>query len=355
MDVKTDNFLDYFFLVTTTVAISLGSVGVFSELFLLLGLANALAALGCKLIQSGELQVPKNIPLYGVFLLILLIHTYFLKGNFTFFWLFLSGGLLWLQVYNFQPIFKRYFSSTLVILGLLMGTVYFYSLKTPINLPNLVSLFAATTNSIKHSNLGDLWAVVLTVIFYSFAKKRARFYVPLIILGGYFLTISLSRAALVSLTAGVFYIFHRSKDQKAVRKYLHFFLLAVAVLFVYAGISKTVLLSRPYFLQAIVGFAEYPLGTGLGNFTLVSNSSNYVHNIVLEVFSGMGIFSAVFIIWLYKTTSSILTGKNTNSEAGAVFLATLTNFCFSTTYIIPAFIWVWFISLALTQPKQTVF
>jgi len=346
------NALDYFFLISTSVFLALGSIGVFREVFLLLGMANAITALGYKLIQNGRIEIPRHFLLYTIFLLVLLIHTWLMEGNFMFFWLFLSGALFWIEVHNFQNLFLQYFIPTLIILGFLMGLTYFYSLSSPINLPNLVSLFSAPTNLIKHSDIGDLWAVVLTLIFYLLSKKRPYFYIPLIILGGYFLTISYSRSALVSLTIGILYIFQKSESQKKLKKILVFFLLGIGVLFIYAGMSKTVLLSRPYFLQAIVGVIQYPLGTGMGNFTHVSSGSNLVHNIILEVFSGMGIFSVVFIVWLYKVLRSLFTTRNTNIEATAIYLAVLTNFCFNTTYTIPTFVWLWFVSLGLTQGGQ---
>jgi hypothetical protein len=170
---------------------------------------------------------------------------------------------------------------------------------------------------------------------------------PLFVIGAYFLAISYSRSALLALAVGIFYIFQRSGSREKLKNILIISLLCITTLFIYAGLSKTVLFSRPYFWQAIVGFVRYPLGTGLGNFSVLNAGTNLVHDIVLEMFSGMGIFSVFFIVWLYKVLKILFTAHNINIEAAAVFLAIFIDFSFITTYTIPAFIWLWFMSLAL--------
>lgn len=347
MGVQSSHILDYFFLISTTILIALGSVGVFSMAFLYLGTINALCAIGYKLIQNGKLQIPDHFYLYSLFLIALLIHTWLLKGDYRFLALFLSGGLFWIQTYNFRNLFAKHLTPILVMLGILMGALYFYSLAFPVYLPNLVSLFVAPTSTIKHSDIGDLWAVVLTGLFYILSKKRSLLYAPLILFGGYFLIISYSRAALVSLTIGCVYIFQKSEKRRYLKHILIFLLICASMIFIYAGMSKTILLSRPYYFDAIKGLLKYPLGTGLGSFTLIGSGSNLAHNIILEVMSGMGIFSILFIVWLYKIVKTIFTSKHINLEAAAISLAILTNFCFNTTYTIPAFIWLWFISLGV--------
>jgi hypothetical protein len=339
--------LDYFFLISTTIFVALGSIGIFTELFLLLGTASFIIALGYKLLLKGGIEFPKNYIFYIIFLLTLLVHTYFYKGKFLFFWLFLSGGMLWLQVHNFKEIFSQYLTSILIILGALMGILYFYSLSNPIVLPNLVSLFARTTSLIKHSNIGDLWAIVLIPTFYILIKNKSKIYIPLIFIGIYFLTVSYSRAAIVSLFVGIIYLFKNDLSKKNFRKMLGVLFVVLIVLFMYFGLYKTTLLSRPYFLQAVVGLFKYPLGTGVGNFSLVSYDSNLTHNIFLEILSGMGAFSIFFFIWIYKILKSLFTDKNPNPQVAAILLAVLADFCFNTTYTIPGFIWIWFICLAL--------
>jgi hypothetical protein len=338
---------DYFFLIITAVLLALGSIGVFSEAFLFLGVVNAVIALGYKLSMNGKIGFPKNYFLYIVFLLTLLVHTYFAEGKFLFFWIFFSGGLLWLEVYNLKKIFSQYFTSMLIILGVLMGILYFYSLRNPIVLPNLVSLFAGTTNLIKHSNIGDLWAIVLIPILYKLIKNKSKIYIPLLLLGIYFLVVSYSRTAIVSLSVGIVCLFKNDIFKSEYRKASGILFVGIVILFIYFGLSKTTLLSRPYFLQAIMGLFKYPLGTGMGNFNLISHDSNLVHNIFLEILSGMGIFSIFFFAWIYKVLKRITISKQVDNVMVAIFLATLTDFCFNTTYTIPGFMWIWFVVLGL--------
>jgi hypothetical protein len=343
--------MDYFFLISAVVFLALGSIGIYGELFLLLGMVNAICALGYKIFQTGSLLIPKTFSLYSLFLFVLLIHTLVTDGNITFLWIFLSGGLVWLEVFNYKEIFSKYFTPILIILGILMGGFYFYSLSFPMGPSSLASLFSASTEIIKHSDIGDLWAVVLVGVFYLFSKKRQLLYLPLFLIGTYFLAISFSRSALLALAVGIFYIFEMSKSRKKLKNILIISLLCITGLFIYAGMSKTVLFSRPYFWQAITGFVRYPLGTGLGNFSVLNAGTNLVHDIFLEVFSGMGIFSVFFIYWLYRVLRNLFSARNISVEASAVFLAILVDFSFITTYTIPAFIWLWFISLGLMQKE----
>lgn len=344
--------LEYLFLISTSISLALGSIGVYREMFLFLGTTNALTALGYKLIQNGKIEIPKNYVLYIAFLIFLLIHTWFRQGNFMFFWLFLSGGLFWIEVYNFKNLFAQYFTSILIILGLLMGILYFYSLGNPIILPNLVSLFVGTTNLVKHSNIGDLWAIILIPLFYEFVKIKSKVYIPLTLIGIYFLAISYSRAAIVSLSVGFFYLLKNISFNINIKKPAVMLFIGLVTLFIYFGLSKTVLLSRPYFLQAVVGLAQYPLGTGMGNFGLISHDSNLVHNIFLEILSGMGIFSIFFFVWIYKVLKSVILSKQVDNVMVAIFLAVLTDFCFNTTYTISGFMWIWFIVLGLIQQSK---
>lgn len=343
------HLLNNFFLISTAIFLALGSVGVFSMTFLLFGTVNAIMALGYKLLLNGDVDLPRNYFLYVIFLFILSIHTYFTNSNFLFFWIFLSGGLLWLEVYNFKEVFAQYFASILIILGILMGILYFYSLNNPIVLPNLVSLFIGTTNFVKHSNIGDLWAIILIPIIYKLFRNCSKIYIPFALIGIYFLSISYSRAAIVSLMVGIVYLFKDDLLRKNYQKMLKLLFVVLIVLFIYFGLSKTILLSRPYFLQAIVGLTKYSLGTGVGNFGLISHDSNLVHNIFLEILSGMGIFSIFFFAWICEILKRVILCKQVDGMMVAIFLAVLTNFCFNTTYTIPAFVWIWFMSLALSK------
>lgn len=349
MHVHKSVYFDYFFFISTSIFLALGSIGIYREAFLYLAMANGVTALGYKLIQNSRIEIPKNFYLYFVFILTLFLHTIILNGNLYFCWLFASGLIQWLVGYNFKEIFSKYFMYALTILGLLMGSLYFYSTVYPIEIPNLVSLFAPATETFKHSNIGDLWAVILIGLFYNYTKRPSKAYIPLFLFGAYFLTVSYSRTAVLSLLLGILFIYFKTKREVFFKKYLSYILLFCSLVFVYISSSKTLVYSRPFFFDAIAGLYKYPLGTGLGNFGIVSLKTNLAHNIIFEIVSALGIFSVVFIYWLYIEVISLFKTRAINIEAAAIFLAILVNFSFNTTYIIPSFIWIWFVTLGLTR------
>ncbi|MGA2910866.1 MAG: hypothetical protein ABSE04_03670 [Candidatus Microgenomates bacterium] len=340
---------DHFFLVSTFIILILIGIGIDTSFILVLVLLNVLAALIYKYINIGKIEIPKNYFLYVIFLLVLLVHTRLFHGNILFLQLLSIGGLLWLEVYNFRRLFAKYFAPILITLGMLMSGIYIYSLRFPVNLPNLLALFKAPPDLARHVVIGDLWAVILVAVFYLFFRKKSYFYLPLIGLGLYFLAISYSRSALLALAVGIFYIFQKSVNRKKLKNIILVLFVIITALFVYFATVKSLLFSRVYFFQAIIGFFRFPLGTGIGNFTYLTNLADLVHDLPLEVFSGMGIFSVVFLVWLYKILKQMLTVKKINVEAVAIFLAILIDFCFYTTYTIPIFIGIWFLSLALTE------
>lgn len=339
--------IDYFFLISTFVVLALGSIGIERGTVIWIGIAITVAAIGNKLIQNGSVAIPKYFYLYALFVATLLVHTVLTKGDISFFWMFLSGGFFWLEVFNYKDLFSKYWAYFLVALGALMGILYFYSLYSPVGIPDLVSLFSPGSELIKHSGIGDLWAVVLVVAFYLYQKNRSVILLPIILVGLYFVTVSFSRTALVSVVTGILFIQIKSGFSGKFKKELAICFAVLIGIFLYMGVFKTVIFSRPYFFQALASFPKFPFGTGIGNFTLISYDSNLVHNIVLEVFSGLGIFSMIFIAWIYLEIKMLFKKESLNILAAAIFIAVFTNFCFNATYVIPAFVWIWFISLGL--------
>lgn len=349
---RFNKIFDYIFFISTCVFIALGCLGIFETAVIVYGTLNAILALGYKLIKTRSIELPQNFGLYLILVLIILIHTYLLHGAYLFSWLFLSGGLYWLMVYNFNDLYAKNLTFILVTIGLLMGIIYFYSLANPISVPNLSSLFAAPTNFLKHSNLGDLWAVVLVSLSPVIISRRISTLIPIYVIGIYFMIISYSRTALVGLTVGTFYTVLQLKTNY--KKTIILILLTImSLLFVYISLSKTTIFDRPYFWQAIVGLTKYPVGVGMGNFNKVSTLTNYVHDLPLEMVSGLGLFSIIFLAWLYGVLRRIFQKKNQiNVEATGVFLTIFTVFLFDTTYTIPGMIWMLFTSLALSEAKN---
>lgn len=314
---------------------------------MVLGIANAAAAIGYKLLKNFRLDIPQYFYLYLVFLAVLFIHSKLVNGNLSYFRLLISGGLIWMETYNYKDLFSKYFIYLLTGLGILMGTLYFYSLFSPVNLPEQVSLFALSAPLVNHSLIGELWTLVLVIVYYLYLQKKSPLLIPLFVLGLYFLLVSFSRTAIVSLAAGAFYLHFKTDKGGAHKKSVILLVTVLLGLLLYTSIFKTVIFSRPYFTQAINGLKLFPLGTGIGNFSYISEDSNLVHNLILEMVSGMGIFSLMFIVWLALTLSRFIKDKNTEIISSAIFLTIFANFCFNATYVIPAFVWLWFISLGL--------
>ena len=345
MHVHKNVYFDYFFFISTSIFLALGSIGIYREAFLYLAMANGVTALGYKLIQNSRIEIPKNFYLYFVFILTLFLHTILLNGNLYFCWLFASGLIQWLVGYNFKEIFSKYFMYALTILGLLMGSLYFYSTVYPIEIPNLVSLFAPATETFKHSNIGDLWAVILIGLFYNYTKRPSKAYIPLFLFGAYFLTVSYSRTAVLSLLLGILFIYFKTKREAFFKKYLSYILLFCCLVFVYISSSKTLVYSRPFFFDAIAGLYKYPLGTGLGNFGLVSLKTNLAHNIIFEIVSAMGLFSVFFVYWFTNLIREFLKKSSNNVEYASMLLVIFVTFLFNTTYTIPSFVWIVFLVL----------
>jgi len=135
-------------------------------------------------------------------------------------------------------------------------------------------------------------------------------------------------------------------------------------LFVFAGAQKITLLSRPYFVQGIVGFIRNPQGVGMGNFGSISSDpanhllgmsdlSSVAHNIILEILTGMGVFGFAFLAWLAVVLKGIWRNNKKNDIVfQAIFISLGVNFLFNTTYCIPAMLWLWFATLGLAQSKK---
>ena len=336
------------------ILLSLGSTGIYTQFTILISVIFLTTSVACKIYVDNNIRIPKSFLYYVIFVFALGVHTYIFNGEFLFFWIFLSGGLVWIHTLYFQNIYSRFSDLLLILLGLMMGILYFYSLRSPINLPNLVSLFSAPTESVKHSNLGDLWAIVLIPVVYKIIYNKSNIYIPILAFGLYFLYISYSRAALFSLSVGIIYLIYKSKNFKTKDYIIPVIFTVILLLFTYFGANKTTLLSRPYFIQSIIGIYRYPLGTGIGNFGLISHDSNMVHNIFLEMLSGMGIFSLFFFVWtislfkIYTNTSN----KTSNNIIIAEMLAITTNFFFNTSYTIPGYVWLFFIVLGLLKNEN---
>lgn len=339
---KFDACTDYLFLCITALAITMGSLGTQVIGSIVISLASIFFYLGMKMVRFKTFQIPKTFWSFVLFLLALLVHTIIFKGKFIYFWLFLTGGFYWLLFYNLRSIASKYFMKFLTILGLLLIAFFTFSYLRGNYFMLQQNLFLPVSPNVVHNHLGDLWAVVLIGLICLNFKKNSPWNVAAIALGMAAVAISFSRSAVVALAAGIAYIFYGYRN----KKYLLIFMSLAGFMFVAFGIYKGTLGARPYYIEALADAIHSPLGIGMGNFTNAITKTNMVHDLILEVVVGMGIFSAFFIYWLSKTAMFLI--KNAGIALyTAILIALSVNFLFDTTYIIPAMVWIWFISLAL--------
>jgi hypothetical protein len=339
----------------------LGGTGIKTGSVLVLGTVLGLVFLLYAFYQKRKIILPKGFLIYLLvyFLMIVnLLWSKYPRKGVDYLWLFGSGGLFWLSIYNLRGKFEN-LDLFIVVLGILFGALFvFYQLngKVPIHQKSLYLQYTET-----HNHLGNLWALVLVILVHKFVKKRNFFSLALFVLGGYFLLVSLSRSAYVALAVGVAYLFIKQDWMKRFRKIFWVVVGASVLLFLYASIFKSIFYSRAYFVQAILGFIHNPLGVGMGNFGIISrNSTNHflgldsfsslAHNVFLEFLVGMGILGFSFIWWFLKVVKGFLrTSAKKTILYQALFLALAANFFFDTTYVIPTMIWLWFMVLGLAQ------
>jgi len=333
------------------------------------GVLLTLLLLGIVWKKKRKLKLPKGLFLYLLFLLIFEISLFLHDENkglgFSYFLLYLAGGGFWLLGYNLKKEIYKYFDKVIVGLGIVFASLYFvFNFIIPDPEIKALSLFLPYTAYMNHNNIGDLWAVVLTIIaFYLVKNIKNYWYWPLIILGIFLLYKSQSRSAYVALVVGVWYLFNSKGWVEKYKKIFYGLMVVGVILFLIAGIQKSILFQRQYYIQAIAGLIDKPMGVGMGNFHTISDNEKYhiwglsdfsvwTHNIVLEVLSGLGVFGIVFVVWLIKVVKDVWEKKDKKTLIyRTVFFCLLTNMMFHSTYFLPAMLWMWFLSLGLSQTK----
>lgn len=342
-----------------------GSLGIYLlsfQLFVLILLA--IFSFWIFLKRKG-VSIPKYFVLYLFFLLVMQVHALTIGNNLeslSFFLTYLIGGIFYLFFAN-----KRYnngFIGRLILsLGFLLGIAYFVNTYVLHGTIYEWSLFSSTSLYKNHNHIGDLWSMVLIVAVYLGISKKRNYYFLFLIPGLYFLLISLSRSAYLSLLVGLLIII--LKTRLSVKKWIGPMLIFAVLLFFYAGYFKTTLYARPYYVQAIAGFLDHPNGVGIGRFGTISSNSKYwlfgmsgfsfyTHDILLEFLSGMGFYGTVFIIFYFLSLIRALS-RNVFVLQQALFASLSVNFLFDTTYFVPSMVWIWFILLGqiMGQSKKT--
>ena len=336
-----------------------GGLGANKQLLEVSGLILGLISVSFVYIKNRIIRFPYGFSYFLLFFLLSLLSQIWSRApqkGIESLILFAAGGLFWLFFYNLKTDkkFSEIFGWSLTILGVLFAFIYLGSVLVNERLPWSFSLSAPYTGN--HHHLGDYWVLPFLFLLTKIMKEKKLIYLLLILLGIFILAFSLSRSSYVSLALGAFIIFHKEISPR-IKSALKRVVIFSTAIFMLASLFKTTLYSRIYFLQGLAGIIEHPLGVGLGNFSIVSKEfartfsaqplfSSNAHNIFLEALTGIGIFGLIFLFWYYKVSRILL---KTSSYYSAIFFALSTNFFFDTTYMIPAMLWLWFISLGLAQ------
>ena len=331
------------------------------------GLLIAVLLLALVWVWKRKLKLPPGIILYVLFLLAFEASLIWSRnrgvtaGHLA---SFIAGGLFWIAFYNLSSEFSRWLDKIIVILGLVFGGMFIVNHYFGEVLVRPWSLYLPYTHYLNHNNIGDLWALVLTIVaFYLIGKPKNLWCWGLVSLGFYFLAMSQSRSAYVALAVGVIYLAKSQGWTAKYRKILTVFVFLTLALFLFIGGQKSILFSRQYYLQALLGLIHNPFGVGVGNFGVISlDSANHiwglsgyssvVHNIVLEIIAGMGVLGVVFVVWLIKRLLELWYREDQqNLIYRAAFFALTANLFFHSAYFVPTMLWLWFMVLGLAQGK----
>lgn len=357
-------------LIVTLVVVLLffGGVGYVRSLIVAVGGVISVLLLLFALLKKKNFEFPKGFSVYSLFLILFgvsLIWSLEWQKSFVYLTGFTTGGLLWVSFYNLKRKMRFYLDKVVLLLGLLFSFFALVHKFLGFSPFGKVGLTLVSPSTFNHHHIGDFWVLVLVFVIYSALIKKKYIYILFFIPGIYFLLISLSRAAYLSLGVGVFSLFYYKGLISKYKTYTALIIFSVFALFLFAGTQKTTLFSRPYYLQALIGLVKYPLGVGYGNFGFLSSEclgcfgdrfisySFLTHNIVLEILVGMGILGTSFIYWFYRVSKSLLDTLNDKSILPAsAFFALLTNFLFDVTYVIPTMLWLFFIFLGMAQIER---
>jgi hypothetical protein len=192
---------------------------------------------------------------------------------------------------------------------------------------------------------------------YQFLKKKKKFYLVLLAFSVFFIVISFSRTALISIAAGLLYLFFFNKDFFKYKKMAILLFVLAVVIFLFEGASKSIFDHVIYYIQSMYAFYKHPFGIGMGNFGELfdfrmrgTTNSIYTHSLPLEVLAGTGIFGVPFFIWLYKVIKDVFfVRKNGGLIYRLMALVLLIDFTFNMAYMIALMFWILFMSLGLAQ------
>ena len=359
---RTSNLI---LLIVLTTFLFIGGLGFTSNYLLIAGILLPFV-FHFILSPNKKIVLPKNFFLYVATLVISslgLLWSRDVSSSVSFILLLISGASFWIFAYNNKEKLTPYLERIIIILGLIFGILFLYYSFTGL-WPPAWGVFSFTSQYRNHNHIGDFWSMALLIPVFALIKGKRRFFdFFLMAVGLFFLAASLSRSAYLSFFAGLIFLFWKSGNMGRYKKLFLASVLVLITLFIFTSLFKPTFETRIYFIQSIMGLGRFPFGVGLGNFSVVSgllqrpifglvSYSAYVHNIALEMVSGLGILGIIFIYWLIRISKEVLACPKQNLLYGAIFVCFLVNFLFDRTYLTPTLIWIWFMSLGLSQENN---
>jgi hypothetical protein len=327
---------------------------------------SSLAVGFAAILRSGnKLKAPPNF--FPLLFFTLILNLYWLfstnKTNpFYYSLLFTEGVALWFIAYNLEDKIAKNLPLFFLVPVFIYAVFYAVSIVLNINLTQLANLYFMVGQGASHSQIGALAAASVAYLAGSaLSGYPVAFDLALYVIGIFFLFISKSRSAVLGLLTAVLYGYRNNKTAKA------FLYIAVPLLIVfvfYISVGRTLLGSRVYFAQSILGFTRNLLGVGMGNFGEISLGfynaggtlgyfAGTTHNIFLEALTGAGILSIPFFYWGYKTVIGLFRLKTVKKLGWmSVFVAVSVIFMVDYTYTIAGMFWLWFASLGIAQKES---
>jgi hypothetical protein len=270
--------------------------------------------------------------------------------------LYTTGGVVWGLGYMNRQHIAAWLHSYIVVWGAGLALLWLVTEIVGENVfrfgsQSLVVWGSAFEN---HNHLGDVAALTALIGVWRVMQGK-RWWWVLVGLSGALMVMSLSRSAILGLATG--YMLQATSFKTKHQKRLTLVIISLLVVgFVGVSAGKGIGRSRDYWLQAVAGVVQHPLGVGMGNFGYVSRRAEFqplnldgfsyvVHNIGLEFVVGMGVLGILFIVWLIDVIRR-MNWKGLSVYLG-LWVALTVNFLFDSTYQIPAMVWLWFLLLAI--------
>ncbi len=329
----------------------------FASFFLL-----ALALAGYLIVEK-EIELPQGFWWYVAFLVIQVVSLFWtldVRLSYEYLVMYISGGMFWVLAYNWSELIEGWLGDLVLSLGMVFGGLFGWVKLKNIRVIRGWSLYFYNSKFFNNNHIGNWWAVVVVILLIWWMRKKKWWQVVLGVVGMGIIIMSQSRAALVAIVGGLWYLYEKRKIKT--RKWMEW---SAGVLllagFVFIGFDKSTLLSRQYFVQALAGLWHNPLGVGVGNFRHISGDSAMhwlglsdfaivVFNVVLEMMVSLGWLGLVFVWWLVKRVEEVwkMEGERGLVER-TVFLVLTVNFMFAATYFQPSMFWLWMLSLGVSQ------